>query len=219
MDRTEVGGVPISATVVANPLVGAGADRLLTLDMHAPQIQGFFDIPVDHMYAKPALLAAVKKLEIKDPVIVSPDVGGIKMARAYAKSLDNADLAIVDKRRISGSQIAVEHVIGEVEGRNVIVVDDMISTGGSIAEAARILRANGARSIVIAATHAVFAGPAVERLDAAPIDKLLVTDSIPPRERQPKNLEVVSVAPLLARAIMNIHRNESVSSLFEDCPV
>ena len=218
-DRKDEGRVPISAKVVANTLVGTGADRLLTLDMHAAQIQGFFDIPVDHMYAKPALLAAIRKLAIKEPVIVSPDVGGIKMARAYAKSLDNADLAIVDKRRISGSQIAVEHVIGEVEGRNVIVVDDMISTGGSIAEAARILRANGARSVVIAATHAVFAGPAVERLDAAPIDKLLVTDSIPPREKQPKNLEVVSIAPLLARAIMNIHRNESVSSLFEECPV
>ncbi len=217
-DRKDEGRVPISAKVVANTLVNCGADRLLTLDMHAAQIQGFYDIPVDHLYAKPVLLDAVRKLAIERPVIVSPDVGGIKMARAYAKALDNADLAIVDKRRISGSQIAVEHVIGDVEGRNVIVVDDMISTGGSISEASRILRANGARQIVIAVTHAVLCGPAVERLDSAPIDKILITDSIPLRDGAPRNVEVVSVAPLLARAIMNIHRNESVSSLFEECP-
>jgi ribose-phosphate pyrophosphokinase len=218
-DRKDEGRVPISAKVVANTLVNCGADRLLTLDMHAAQIQGFYDIPVDHMYAKPVLLDAIAKLKIDKPVIVSPDVGGIKMARSYAKAMDNADLAIVDKRRISGSQVAVEHVIGDVEGRNVIVVDDMISTGGSISEAARIVRKCGARSVVIAVTHAVLCGPAVERLDGAPIDKLLITDSIPPRDKKPKNLEVVSVAPLLARAIMNIHRNESVSSLFEECPV
>ena len=218
-DRKDEGRVPISAKVVANTLVRGGADRLLTLDMHAAQIQGFFDIPVDHLYAKPVLLAAVRRLDIEKPMIVSPDVGGIKMARSWAKALDNCDLAIVDKRRISGSQIAVEHVIGDVEGRNVIIVDDMISTGGSISEAARIVRAHGARQIVIAVTHAVLCGPAVERLDAAPIDKILITDSIPSRERTPRNLEVVSIAPLLARAIMNIHRNESVSSLFEECPV
>jgi len=218
-DRKDEGRVPISAKVVANTLVNCGADRLLTLDMHAAQIQGFYDIPVDHMYAKPVLLEAIRKLSIDNPVIVSPDVGGIKMARSYAKAMDNADLAIVDKRRISGSQIAVEHVIGEVEGRNVIIVDDMISTGGSISEAARIVRKNGARSVVIAVTHAVLCGPAVERLDAAPIDRLLITDTIPQQDKRPKKLEVVSVAPLLARAIMNIHRNESVSSLFEECPV
>jgi ribose-phosphate pyrophosphokinase len=215
-DRKDEGRVPISAKVVANTLIGCGADRLLSLDMHAAQIQGFFDIPVDHLYAKPALLSAVRRLGIDQPVVVSPDVGGIKMARSYAKSLDNADLAIVDKRRISGSQIAVEHIIGDVEGRNVIIVDDMISTGGSMAEAARVCRKYGAKHVVIAVTHAVLVGPAVERLDAAPIDKILITDSIPPRPKQPRNMEVVSVAPLLARAIMNIHRNESVSSLFQE---
>jgi ribose-phosphate pyrophosphokinase len=215
-DRKDEGRVPISAKVVANTLVNGGADRLLTLDMHAAQIQGFFDIPVDHLYAKPVLLEAVHRIGIDRPVVVSPDVGGIKMARAYAKSLDNADLAIVDKRRISGSQIAVEHIIGEVEGRNVILVDDMISTGGSISEAARVCRKYGAKTIVIAVTHAVLCGPAVERLDAAPIDKILITDSIPPRANLPRNVEIVTVAPLLARAIMNIHRNESVSSLFTD---
>jgi len=214
-DRKDEGRVPISAKVVANTLVGSGADRVLALDLHAAQIQGFFDIPVDHLYAKPVLLEVVRGLQVDKPVVVSPDVGGIKMARAYAKALDGADLAIVDKRRISGSQIAVEHVIGDVEGRNVIIVDDMISTGGSMAEAAGILRRHGARRIVVAVTHAVLCGPAIERLDAAPIDKLLVTDSIPLGERRPKNVEIVSIAPLLAQAIRNIHRNESVSSLFD----
>jgi len=215
-DRKDEGRVPISAKVVANTLVNGGADRLLTLDMHAAQIQGFFDIPVDHLYAKPALLGAIRRIGIDRPVIVSPDVGGIKMARSYAKSLDNADLAIVDKRRISGSHVAVEHIIGDVEGRNVVLVDDMISTGGSISEASRVCRKYGAKTIVIAVSHAVLCGPAVERLDAAPIDKILITDSIPPRAQLPRNTEVVSVAPLLANAIMNIHRNESVSSLFNE---
>ncbi len=215
-DRKDEGRVPISAKVVANTLVSCGADRVLALDMHAAQIQGFFDIPVDHLYAKPVLMHAVRRLGIDRPVIVSPDVGGIKMARSYAKSLDNADLAIVDKRRISGSHIAVEHIIGDVEDRNVVLVDDMISTGGSISEAARVCRKHGAKTIHIAVTHAVLCGPAVERLDAAPIDRILITDSVPPRAQLPRNTEIVTVAPLLAHAIMNIHRNESVSSLFQE---
>ncbi len=218
-DRKDEGRVPISAKVVADTITRCGADRVLALDMHAAQIQGFFDIPVDHLYAKPVLLSGVRALEIDNPMIVSPDVGGIKMARAYAKGLDNCDLAIVDKRRISGSQVAVEHVIGDVEGRNVVIVDDMISTGGSITEAARIVRAHGARKVVLAVTHGVLVGGAVEKIDAAPIDKLLITDSIPPRERMPRCAEVISIAPLIARAVANIHRNESVSSLFEECPV
>jgi len=214
-DRKDEGRVPISAKVVANTLVGAGVDRVLTLDMHAAQIQGFYDIPVDHLYAKPVLMKGVADLRIEEPVIVSPDVGGIKMARAWAKVL-GADLAIVDKRRISGSEITVEHMIGDVEGRNVIVVDDMISTGGSISEAARIVRENGARQIVLAVSHAVFCGPAVQRLDACPADKILVTDTIPVSDPAPVNLEVVSVAGLLAQAIHNIHACESVSSLFDE---
>jgi ribose-phosphate pyrophosphokinase len=214
-DRKDEGRVPISAKVVANTLVACGADRVLALDMHAAQIQGFFDIPVDHLYAKPVLIRRIRELGIERPVVVTPDVGGIRMARAYAKELGDADLAIVDKRRLSGSQVAMEHVIGEVEGRNAIVVDDMISTGGSICEAARILRRKGARSVHIAVTHAVLCGPAVENLDAAPVDRLLITDSIPKRERLPRCAEVVSVAGLFARAIGNIHRNESVSSLFD----
>ena len=213
-DRKDEGRVPISAKVVANTLSQAGADRVLTLDMHAAQIQGFYDIPVDHLYAKPVLLERIEQLAIEDPMIVSPDVGGIKMARSYAKALGGADLAIVDKRRISGSEIAVEHIIGEVADRNVIIVDDMIATGGSIAEASRIVREKGAREIVLACSHGVFAGPAVERLNGCPATKILVTDTIPARSAVPDRLEYVTVAGLFANAIRNIHESKSVSSLF-----
>lgn len=216
-DRKDEGRVPISAKVVANTLVACGCDRVVTIDLHAAQIQGFFDIPVDHLYAKPVLLRRLRELGIEDPVIVTPDVGGIKMARSYAKAL-GADLAIVDKRRISGSEIAVEHVIGNVQGRDVIVVDDMISTAGSICEAARILRSNGAQQVIIAVSHGVFAGPACERLNQAPIDKLLTTDTIPQQNCGIDRLEVVSIAPLLAEAIHNIHHCASVSSLFAEEP-
>jgi ribose-phosphate pyrophosphokinase len=213
-DRKDEGRVPISAKVVANTITRCGADRVLTIDMHAAQIQGFYDIPVDHLYAKPVLLKAVQAMRIEDPVVVTPDVGGIKMARAYAKAL-NADLAIVDKRRVSGSEIAVEHLIGEVEGRNVLIVDDMISTGGSISQAASIVRAHGAKMVVLAVTHAVLCGPAVERLDGCPADCILATDTIPKRTRSPRQLQIVSVAPLLARAIRNLHDSRSLSILFE----
>ncbi|MCH2104170.1 MAG: ribose-phosphate pyrophosphokinase [Planctomycetes bacterium] len=216
-DRKDEGRVPISAKVVANTLAGGGCDRVVTLDLHAAQIQGFFDIPVDHLYAKPALLGRLREICEPNPMIVSPDVGGIKMARGYAKALDNADLAIVDKRRISGSEIAVEHIIGDVSGRPVVIVDDMISTGGSISEAARICRENGASSVIIVVSHAVFCGPALERLEAAPVDKVLVSDTIPRTEKDlPAKIEVVSVAPLLAQAISNIHDAKSVSLLFEE---
>ena len=214
-DRKDEGRVPISARVLANTLTISGCDRLVTVDMHAAQIQGFYDFPVDHLYAKPVLLARMKELAIDNPVIVTPDVGGIKMARGYAKPI-HADLAIVDKRRISGSEIEVEHVIGDVEGRNVVIVDDMISTGGSITEAANILRKNGAKSIVIVVTHPVFCGPAIQRLSDAPADKILVTDTIPRGDDWPDKIETVSIAPLLAKAIQNIHRSTSVSVLFQD---
>ena len=213
-DRKDEGRVPISAKVVANTLSVSGADRVVTLDMHAAQIQGFFDIPVDHLFARPVLLDAVRALDVEDPVVVTPDVGGTKMARAYAQRIE-ADLAIVDKRRVSGTETHIEHVIGDVEGRNCVIVDDMISTGGSITQAAAALRKAGARQIMIAVSHAVFCGPAVERLDAAPVDRILVTDTIPQGERKPEQLRVVSVAPLIAHAIQNIHDSESVSSLFE----
>jgi len=214
-DRKDEGRVPISAKVVANTLTQCGADRMLTIDMHAHQIQGFFDIPVDHLYAKPVLLHAIRELGVEAPVIVSPDVGGIKMARSFAKAF-GADLAIVDKRRVSGSEIKVEHMIGEVEDRNVIIVDDMISTGGSISEAARIVKGHGAKRVVLAVSHAVLCGPAVERLDACPAEKIVVTDTIPQHRKGPKNLHVVSVAPLIAQALANLHESKSLSILFDN---
>jgi ribose-phosphate pyrophosphokinase len=212
-DRKDEGRVPISAKVVANTLVGAGAQRIVTLDMHAAQIQGFFDIPVDHLYARPVLLDAVAQLGVENPVVVTPDVGGTKMARAWAKRL-SADLAIVDKRRISGSETVIENVIGDVQGRNCVIVDDMISTGGSITQAAETLKRNGAARIVIAVSHAVLCGPAVERIENAPVDTVLVTDTIPLKIK-PSNMKVVSTAPLIARAIQNIHENNSISGLFQ----
>jgi len=212
-DRKDEGRVPISAKVVANTLVGAGAQRIVTLDMHAAQIQGFFDIPVDHLYARPVLLDAVGQLGVENPVVVTPDVGGTKMARAWAKRL-SADLAIVDKRRISGSETVIENVIGDVQGRNCVIVDDMISTGGSITQAAETLKRNGAARIVIAVSHAVLCGPAVERIENAPVETVLVTDTIPLKIK-PSNMKVVSTAPLIARAIQNIHENNSISGLFQ----
>ena len=213
-DRKDEGRVPISAKVVANTISQSGADRVLTIDMHAAQIQGFYDIPVDHLYAKPVLLREIRAMGIESPVVVTPDVGGIKMARSYAQQL-GADLAIVDKRRVSGSEIAVEHMIGDVDGRNVIIVDDMISTGGSISEAAKTVRANGALKVVLAVSHAVLCGPAVERLDNCPADTILATDTIPRRGEAPKALRVVSVAGLVARAIKNLHESKSLSVLFD----
>ncbi len=214
-DRKDEGRVPISAKVVANTLVASGCDRVVTLDMHAAQIQGFFDIPVDHLYARPVLLEGIQALNVDSPVVVTPDVGGTKMARAYAKRL-GADLAIVDKRRISGSETVVEHVIGDVEGRNCVIVDDMISTGGSITQAAAVLKRAGAQRIVIAVSHAVFCGPAVQRLQDSDAEVVLVTDTIPQDPTNtPSNLKVVSVAPLIAHAIKAIHSSQSISTLFE----
>lgn len=214
-DRKDEGRVPISAKVVANTLVASGCDRVVTLDMHAAQIQGFFDIPVDHLYARPVLLEGIQSLNVDSPVVVTPDVGGTKMARAYAKRL-GADLAIVDKRRISGSETVIEHIIGDVEGRNCVIVDDMISTGGSITQAAAVLKRAGAQRVVIAVSHAVFCGPAVQRLQDSEAEVVLVTDTIPQDPTNtPSNLKVVSVAPLIAKAIKAIHSSQSISSLFE----
>jgi ribose-phosphate pyrophosphokinase len=177
-DRKAEGRVPISAKLVANVITAAGASRALAVDLHAAQLQGFFDIPMDHLYAAPVLIEHFRRLELRDVTVVSPDVGGIKMARAYAKRL-NAGLAIVDKRRSGPNETEVMHVIGDVAGRNVIMVDDMISTGTSIAEAARACRKNGARDIYICATHAVMAGKASEKLQKAPVKEVVVTDTIP----------------------------------------
>jgi ribose-phosphate pyrophosphokinase len=213
-DRKDEGRVPINAKLVANLITVAGADRVLAVDLHAAQIQGFFDIPVDHLYARPVLMELVREICADNPVIVSPDVGGTKLARAYAKEL-KADLAIVDKRRVSGDKTVIENVVGDVNGRDVVLVDDMVSTGGSISDAARIVKHKGAQNVFIVATHAVLCGNAVEKLDACPAQSILFTDTVPPKEHGPQRLVLASVAPLLARAIDRIHRSESVSSLFE----
>ncbi len=214
-DRKAEGRVPISAKLVANLVTASGATRALSVDLHTDQIQGFFDIPMDHLYAAPVLVDHFRKLLLKETAVVTPDVGGIKMARAYAKRL-SASLAICDKRRSGPTETEVMHVIGDVQDRNVILVDDMISTGTSISEAARVCRERGARDIFICATHAVLAGKAVERLQKAPLKEIVVTDTIPldGKAAELPNLRVLSIAPLLGEAIRRIHHSESVSSLF-----
>ena len=212
-DRKAEGRVPITAKLVANQIVAAGAHRALAIDLHAAQIQGFFDIPMDHLYASPVLVDHFRRLNLPNLTIVSPDVGGIKMARAYAKRLA-AGLAICDKRRSGPTETEVMHVIGEVKDRTVILVDDMISTGNSIAEAARVCRNQGATEIYICATHAVLAGKASEKLQKARVKEVVVTDTIPLNGKEPPNLRVLSISRLLGEAIRRIHHAESVSSLF-----
>jgi ribose-phosphate pyrophosphokinase len=215
-DRKDEGRVPITAKLVSNLITTAGADRVLAIDLHAAQIQGFFDIPVDHLLAEPVFLEYFKTLDVKDPVFLSPDVGNVKRSRSYAEKF-HSELAIIDKRRISGSDARVQTIIGSVKGRDVIMVDDMIATAGTITQAAVAVQKEGARSIRVAATHPVLCGPAVERLAAAPIDEIVVADTIPicdATRRSLPNLKVLSVAPLFGEAIRRIHRNESVSILF-----
>jgi ribose-phosphate pyrophosphokinase len=213
-DRKAEGRVPITAKLVANLITISGVDRVLALDLHAAQIQGFFDIPVDHLFAAPVMIEYLKTLGLNSPVIVSPDVGGIKMARAYAKKL-GAGLAIIDKRRTSGSDIEVFHIIGEVKGKDVILVDDIISTGKSLAEAVRVCADNQAKDIYICATHPVMAKSAYEKLRDSSIKEIIVTDSIPLDKSQvARNIRVLSIAKLLGEAIRRINRSESVSSLF-----
>jgi ribose-phosphate pyrophosphokinase len=213
-DRKDEGRVPINAKLVANLLVTAGFTRVVAIDLHAAQIQGFFDIPVDHLYGRPVMIERVRQLSTKDVMVVSPDVGGTKLARAYAKDL-GCEMAIIDKRRISGEQTVIEHVIGDVKGHDVVIVDDMVSTGGSIVDAARIVKEKGARKVFIVATHAVLCGSAVDKLNKADVEKILFADTIPLHDKKILRLEVCSIAQLLARAIDRIHRSESVSKLFE----
>jgi len=209
--------VPISAKVVANMLETVGVERLLTMDLHADQIQGFFDIPVDNIYASPVLLSDLKGKSYRDLVVISPDVGGVVRARALAKQLD-CDLAIIDKRRPSANVSEVMHVIGEIEGRNCVIMDDMIDTAGTLVKAAEVLKERGARSVYAYCTHPVFSGPAIERIAASQIDEVVITNTIPlgaaalgcPKIRQ------LSVAFLFAETIRRITDGESVTSLFAD---
>lgn len=217
-DRKDQPRVPITAKLVANLITAAGANRVLTMDLHAGQIQGFFDIPLDHLYALTVFERHIWRKGLKQLVVVSPDVGGIKMARAYAKRL-RAGLAIVDKRRDSPSATAVMHILGEVKGKTCLLIDDLIATGSSLLEAASALKRAGALAVYACVTHAVLSGPARSRLSASPLQELIVTDTIPiaPAHRHPK-LRVVSVAPLLAEAIERIHYAQSISSLFDGMP-
>ncbi|MHC4952513.1 MAG: ribose-phosphate diphosphokinase [Planctomycetota bacterium] len=215
-DRKDEGRVPISAKAVANMLTSVGIDRVLCIDLHAAQLQGFFDIPVDHLYAGPVFKRHFRRLNIPDLTVVAPDVGSSKLARGYAKRL-HAGLAIVDKRRVSDRDTEVMSVIGDVKSRNVLLVDDMISTAGSITQAATTVRELGAKSVFLAATHAVLSGNAMERLDEAVIEKLIVTDTIVlPKDKSRPYIKVLSVARMLGEAIIRIHHAESVSRLFDD---
>jgi len=216
-DRKDEGRTPITAKLVANLMERAGADRVVSVDLHAAQVQGFFDIPVDHLSASPVLLKWFKSLKLENRVFVSPDVGNVKRAQVYANVL-GGEICIIDKRRVSGSTTKAAHIIGDVRDKNVFMVDDMITTAGTVTEACRILKDNGARDIYVAATHAVFAGPAMERLSKAPLTKIAVTDTIPIGARCDAikdRLAVLSVAELLGEAIHRIHHNQSVSALFD----
>jgi ribose-phosphate pyrophosphokinase len=215
-DRKDQPRVAITAKLVANLITAAGADRLLTMDLHADQIQGFFDIPVDHLYAAPVFIDYIRELNLKNLTIVSPDTGGIKSARAVAQRL-NASLAAIDKRRMTGKDIQVMNIMGEVDGCDLVIVDDIVSTAGSLTEAIKALRANGANSIYAAITHPILAGPAIERISGAPLTELIVSDSIPLSnavQESDVNIKVLTVAHLLGEAIKRINQNESVSSLF-----
>ncbi|WP_425257697.1 ribose-phosphate pyrophosphokinase [Rubrivivax sp. RP6-9] len=209
--------VPISAKVVANMLETVGVERLLTMDLHADQIQGFFDIPVDNIYASPVLLSDLKSKNYKDLVVISPDVGGVVRARALAKQL-GCDLAIIDKRRPAANVSEVMHVIGEIEGRNCVIMDDMIDTAGTLVKAAEVLKERGAKSVYAYCTHPVFSGPAVERIAKSQIDEVVITNTIPLSDAAkacPK-IRQLSVAFLFAESIRRISDGESVTSLFAE---
>jgi ribose-phosphate pyrophosphokinase len=214
-DRKDKPRVPISAKLVANLLSAAGTNRVLTMDLHKAQIQGFFDIPVDHLFAAPVIIDYCSRLAFPNLTIVSPDAGGAERARAYAKRLD-ADLAIIDKRRSDDGTAEVMNVVGDVSGQTCIIQDDIIDTAGTIVKAAKALKDNGAQRVLACAVHGVLSGPAIDRLEAAPIDQLIITNTIPltgDRARCSK-IKVLSVARLLGQAIRSIHEETSVSSLF-----
>ena len=215
-DRKVAGRAPISAKLVADLLEAAGVNRVLALDLHAGQIQGFFNIPVDHLFAAPVVMIDyLKKKDLTDPVVVSPDAGGVERARAIAKRF-NSGLAIIDKRRDGPNSAVAMHLIGDVDGRDVVVIDDMIDTAGTLVQAVGALQREGAKRIMACGVHAVLSGPAIERIKVSPIEEVLVTNSIPlpDDKRAAGRITVLSVAPLLGEAIRRIHDEESVSTLF-----
>jgi ribose-phosphate pyrophosphokinase len=215
-DRKDKPRVPITSKLVADLLSKAGADRILAMDLHAPQIQGFFNIPVDHLFAAPVIIKHLKSLEMEDLTIVSPDAGGVERARAYAKRL-GAALAIIDKRRFAANQTEVLHIIGEVEGRNVFIVDDIIDTAGTLIHTMEALLKAGAKSVSASATHGVLSGPALERISNSALKQVVVTDTMPMADKvaECSQIKALSIAELLAEAIRRIHMEDSVSSLFD----
>ncbi|PYV42536.1 MAG: phosphoribosylpyrophosphate synthetase [Acidobacteria bacterium] len=214
-DRKDKPRVPISAKLVADVLSTAGASRALTMDLHVPQIQGFFDIPVDHLFAAPVMIDYFQKLSLPDLTVVSPDAGGTERARAYAKKL-NANLAIIDKRRVEANVAEVVHIVGEVEGRTTLIVDDIVDTAGTLIKSAEAIMQQGAKKVYACCTHPVLSGPAVQRIDESSLDQVVVTNSIPLSSEGTKSgkIKVLSVADLLGKAIKSIHEESSVSSLF-----
>jgi ribose-phosphate pyrophosphokinase len=217
-DRKDQPRVAIGAKLVANLIVAAGADRVVSIDFHQHQIQGFFDIPVDHLYAAPVLTKYFRDKQLDDLVVIAPDVGSAKMARGFAKRL-GATFAIIDKRRPKANMSEVLNVVGEVEGMNCLLVDDMCDTAGTLVNAVAALKERGAKAVYAAATHALFSGPAVERLSEAPLEEMVVMNTIHiPEDKRFSNLKILSVADLLAKAIDHVHSNESVSQLFEMLP-
>lgn len=216
--RVRSARVPITAKLVANMMVAAGVDHLLTVDLHADQIQGFFDVPVDNVYASPILLGDIWQRKEPDLIVVSPDVGGVVRARALAKRLDDADLAIIDKRRSRANESQVMHIIGAVEGKFCILLDDMIDTAGTLCQAAAALKENGARAVVGYATHPVLSGPALDRIESSALDEVVVTDTIPLGDQGLKcsKIRQLSVAHLLGETIRRMAADESVSSMYVD---
>ncbi len=214
-DRKVAGRTPITAKLVADLIATAGVDRVVTVDLHAGQIQGFFNIPVDNLFAMPVLLDQLRAMPLQDPVMVSPDAGGVERARAYAKRL-NASLAIIDKRRERANVSEVMNIIGDVKGKDCVLLDDMIDTAGTLTNAARALHAEGARKIYAAATHAVLSGPAVNRIVDSPLTEVVVTDTIPLRDEAKacSKFRVATVSRLLGEAVRRIHSSDSISSLF-----
>ena len=214
-DRKDKPRMPISARLIANLIQTAGADRVLTLDLHAAQIQGFFDVPVDHLFAAPVMIEYFDSIGRRDMTVVSPDAGGVERARAFAKHL-HAPLAIIDKRRTDVNVAEVMHIIGDVKGQNCLIVDDLIDTAGTLVKGAEALMEQGALSVTACATHAVLSGPAVERIESSIVQEVVVTNSIPLSEDASRcsRVKTLSVAPLLARAIQSIHEDGSVSTLF-----
>ena len=214
-DRKTAGRESITAKLVANLIVQSGADRVIAMDLHSAQIQGYFDIPCDHVYGSPVLFDYLNEKKLPDLVVVSPDVGGVARARSFAKKLDDAPLAIIDKRRQSHNVAEVMNVIGDVSGKTAVLVDDMIDTAGTIYEAAKLLRKEGARQVYACATHAIFSPPAIDRLSSGVFEEVIVTNSTPVRqENYFPQLRVLSVADLLGETIWRVHEDTSVSSMF-----